>query len=147
VGGRGVGESTRWRDLAMLGLQSIMSGQHRWAPGVSGNPDGRPPVSLSLADAIRRRFSPERIVDHAERLLTMAEEQADVRAAAIVLQLLTDRGYGKVLTTVEVTGRRPEAVLDLTGKTRDEKIAMERALASIEAEAVEEDVDATPSDS
>jgi hypothetical protein len=114
---------------------------------VSGNPDGRPPVSLSLADAIRRRFSPERIVDHAERLLTMAEEQADVRAAAIVLQLLTDRGYGKVLTTVEVTGRRPEAVLDLTGKTRDEKIAMERALASIEAEAVEEDVDATPSDS
>lgn len=75
-----------------------------WSPGESGNRHGRPSVGASLADVIRRRFPPERIVDHAEKLLAMAEDQGDVGAGAKVLQILTDRGYGRVLVEAADAG-------------------------------------------
>lgn len=78
-------------------------------PGNNANPRGRPSVGASLADAIRRRFPPERIVDHAEKLLDLALEQGDVSAGAKVLQILTDRGYGKILTeAAEAGGLSPQ---------------------------------------
>jgi hypothetical protein len=74
-------------------------------------------VSLSLSDAIRRRFPPERIVDHAEKLLASEDE----RVVLGTLQMLTDRGYGKVLTTLELTTRQPEADVDWSAVSLDQR--------------------------
>lgn len=66
-----------------------------YKPGESGNPKGRPPVGRSLADALRRRFPPDRVVDIAESLT----ESEDDRVRMIALQFIADRGYGKVVDT------------------------------------------------
>lgn len=76
-------------------------------PGQSGNPKGRPRVGDSLADAIRRRFPPERIVDMLESL----SQSDDDRVRATVTQVIADRGYGKVKEHLEVeSGMTPEQV-------------------------------------
>lgn len=61
---------------------------------------GRPRVGLSLANAIRRRFPPERIVDMAESLAGSDDER--VRMA--LLQWIADRGFGKVVENIDVRG-------------------------------------------
>jgi hypothetical protein len=66
-------------------------------PGVSGNAKGRPRVGASLADALRRRFPPERVVDIAERMV----ESLDERVRMVALQFIADRGYGKVVTATD----------------------------------------------
>ena len=64
------------------------------------NPRGRPRVGDSLANAVRQKFSPERIVELAEKLACTAESE-QVRLAA--LQLLAERGFGKVVTTIDAS--------------------------------------------
>jgi hypothetical protein len=91
---------------------------HRWKPGEVTNPRGRPPVSLSLADAIRRKFPPEKMVEIAESLLASKDDR--VRLGAF--QTIQERGYGKVLSTVEITTHQPDASVDWS------KVSMERKL-------------------
>lgn len=61
----------------------------RGAPSL--NPHGRPPVGLSLANAVRRRFPPETIVEMAARIL---EGEAPAAVKLRTLELLDRRGYG-----------------------------------------------------
>lgn len=68
--------------------------------GPSLNPHGRPRVGDSLANAVRQRFSPERIAELAGKLAESAESE-QVRLSA--LQLLSERGYGKVVSVVDAT--------------------------------------------
>jgi hypothetical protein len=63
------------------------------------NPRGRPRVGDSLADAMRRKFPPERIVDLAERLVETAESE-QVRLAA--LQMIAERAHGKVPSDLNI---------------------------------------------
>lgn len=108
-----------------------------FAKATSGNAAGRPPVSLALADVIRRRFPPEVIADHLEALL--ASEDDRVRMAAV--QFASDRGYGKVLTTVEMTQRAPEAAVDWSAVSPEKRVELLAAADEIEAIAVPVDSD------
>lgn len=67
--------------------------------GPSINPHGRKPIGTSLAEAVRRKVPPDRIVDEALRRLDDPEESGAVKMAAIVF--LAERGYGKVTTTID----------------------------------------------
>ena len=64
------------------------------------NPRGRPRVGDSLANAFRQKFSPERIVELAEKLAESAESE-QVRLSA--LQLIAERAHGKVVTTIDAS--------------------------------------------
>jgi hypothetical protein len=98
-------------------------------PGNKANPRGRPPVSLSLADAFRRRFPPERMVEIAEDLL----KSPDHRVRAQVFAVVQDRGYGKVLTTVELTTAQPEASVDWSKVSTERKLELIAAADQMEA--------------
>ena len=71
-------------------------GPHRWKPGESGNPDGRPKISRELA-AAAREFTPE-ILERLKHWLESNSYQASLGAASILL----DRGYGKPTQHIEV---------------------------------------------
>lgn len=67
-------------------------GPHRWRKGgPSPNPKGRPRVGLALADAIRRRMSPDTLIDLALRLA--GDETVSVADRVAALLPLYDRGY------------------------------------------------------
>lgn len=72
----------------------------RYAPGTTGNAAGRPRSGLALAEAIRRRVDPERILDLVDRLL--ADETVPVadRLAAVLPWM--GAGYLKPPTTAAV---------------------------------------------
>ena len=57
----------------------------------SMNPHGRPSVGLSLADAVRRRFPPERILAIAAAIL---DGDAPASVKQRTLEFLDRRGYG-----------------------------------------------------
>lgn len=52
---------------------------------------GRPSVGASLADAVRRKWPPEKIVELAEKHLASTDEKISFAA----FQFVADRGYGK----------------------------------------------------
>ncbi len=65
---------------------------------------------MSLASAIRHRFPPDAIVEHIERLLADAK---DATVMLAVLRLAIEYGYGKPMTTAEITMRTPDAALNV----------------------------------
>lgn len=60
-------------------------------PGNRANPRGRPSVGASLADAVRRKWPPEKIVELAEKHIASKDEEIAFKA----FQFIADRGYGK----------------------------------------------------
>jgi hypothetical protein len=66
-----------------------------WRKGIkSPNPAGRPPVGTTLAEAVRERWPPGRLV-------ALASSLAQSKSAAIKLRAiewLADRGYGRQAT-------------------------------------------------
>lgn len=71
-----------------------------WRPGISGNPAGRKPNGETLADAYRAKFTPERIVELAERLATEAvSEQVRLQALAMI----SERAHGKVANVLDAS--------------------------------------------
>lgn len=79
----------------------------KFGPGNPGNRNGRPRVRDSLADAVRHKWPPDRILGLAEELLTAEDADSDMRYRVMVF--LADRGYGKAKETVEVqTDLTPE---------------------------------------
>ena len=67
--------------------------------GPSLNPHGRPRTGTSLAEAMRKRFPVEDIVELAAKLATC--DDAKVRMSA--LQFIADRAHGKVINATDVT--------------------------------------------
>jgi len=65
---------------------------HRWQPGTSGNPRGRPPKGSALTDAIRAKVDPAELVAIALDLARSGENES-TRIAA--LAWLRDSGYTK----------------------------------------------------
>lgn len=62
------------------------------------NRKGRPSVGQSLADAVRRKYPPEKIIELAEKHLASDDE----KVAFAAVTFLADRGYGKAKETVEI---------------------------------------------
>ena len=67
-----------------------------------GNRRGRKPIRTSLAEAVREKWPPSRIVAEAEKQYEVASEAKDVKAASSVLSFLAGYGYGKPTEHVEV---------------------------------------------
>lgn len=71
------------------------------------NPRGRPRIGQSLAEAIREHFSPDTIIELAEKL-TRSE---DDRVRMVALQFIAERGYGKAPTTqLDVESAKPPSL-------------------------------------
>lgn len=76
---------------------------HKFKPGQSGNPNGRPKGSLSLTTIIRQKLEEgDRAARLAERLVKIAESGEDRHALTAIEQIL-DRLEGKPIAKVEQT--------------------------------------------
>ncbi|MCW5803461.1 MAG: hypothetical protein KIT31_13840 [Deltaproteobacteria bacterium] len=76
---------------------------HRWKPGQSGNPKGRPPKGSALAEAIRRRVDPDELAQIALGLARSGESES-TRIAA--LNWLATAGYVKPAERHEIAVAR-----------------------------------------
>ncbi len=109
-------------------------------PGQSGNPKGRPPIGLTVADVIRQKCGPcaeaiiKRMIRRAERAKSeMVRQRAD--------EHLWLRGYGPPPAVVMSVGPPP----DLSRLTRDEFEEFNRLLSKcLPVESSPSPVPATP---
>ena len=88
----------------------------QWPKGVSGNPNGRPKLGLSMADLIRSRLEDgdkgAKIVD---AMVSRSLEGSDQAT-----KILLDRAYGMAPQTVDVTTNvHTETVEKVMAMTRD----------------------------
>ena len=83
---------------------------HRWPPGVSGNPNGRPRKGDALSEAIRRRCEPDELVDIALKIARSAKQES-IRLQA--LQWLRDSGFTKPAERHELAVERTEPQYDI----------------------------------
>lgn len=79
---------------------------------------GRPSVGASLADAVRRKWPPDKIVELADQHLKSADE----KIAFAAFQFVAERGYGKPreveVETPAMTPEEYEAELDAIARER-----------------------------
>ena len=68
--------------------------------GQSGNPKGRPPSTLGLAEYIRRKVEPQQLVDVALSIAENTEAADKDRITAV--KFLADHGWSKPVVSVEV---------------------------------------------
>lgn len=69
-----------------------------WRPGQSGNPTGRRPNALALAERIREKVDPGELIDIA---LALAREGQAESTRMAALAWLSDRGWSKPATQSE----------------------------------------------
>lgn len=100
------------------------------AGGPSLNPHGRPKRGLSLAEAIRERVDPAWIAERAVALAETAESEATRLAA---LSLIADRGWGKPLSTVEVTASIDARAAAVVAPLNWGNVPLEQRKAALEA--------------
>lgn len=83
----------------------------RWKKGESGNPKGRPPKLPDLKELLCKVLGEEKHdITAAEAILRSLLSRAvkgDVRAAEVLLE----RGYGKVLQSLGITGEITQVVV------------------------------------
>jgi hypothetical protein len=75
---------------------------HRWQPGQSGNPSGRPKALVTLRD-MARVHTPELMAELIN--LAMYAESENVRLGAI--REVLDRGWGRSITPIQVSPGTP----------------------------------------
>jgi hypothetical protein len=90
---------------------------HRWQPGQSGNPAGRPKRGESLAEIVRRSVDPHELVDTLLSIARSVGAKSSDRIAAV--GLIMDRGWGKPLAQVEVTARQELVEPELASRLDD----------------------------
>ena len=69
-------------------------------PGQTGNPKGRPPKGRSLAERTRKKWNPSRAVRF--YLGVVEDETNDIRVRMDAANWLSDRAYGKPVSTLEL---------------------------------------------
>lgn len=78
----------------------------RWLPGyANANPKGRPNQAwkTGIDNALRERFSPERIAEIYEQALAMAIKTGSPKTVANIAEYLQDRVVGKPVQAVHVS--------------------------------------------
>jgi hypothetical protein len=84
-------------------------GPHRWRPGESGNPKGRPPKGSALTDAIRAKVDPDELVEIALHLARNGEVESTWLGA---LNWLRDSGYTRPAEKHEIAMGAADDVVD-----------------------------------
>lgn len=98
-----------------------------WKPGQSGNPHGRPRTGLALAEAIRERIDPHKVIDLLESHLADDKVPAAQRLAAALPWM--HAGFMKPPTSVDVTTTNTAPAYDLSALTDAELAELEARLA------------------
>lgn len=93
-----------------------------FAPGVSGNPNGRPRKLEALADAVRRRADVDELADIAIAIARNKKLAASVRLQA--LQWLRDSAYARPAERHELAVERSEPTYDLEQLPLDERVKL-----------------------
>jgi hypothetical protein len=77
-------------------------------PGVSGNPNGRPPKEKSIAGRIRAALSEDDWIE----IIAKATEQAKAGDKA-ARDFLLDRTEGKPNQSIDITEHEPDEVIEI----------------------------------
>lgn len=79
-----------------------------WKPGVSGNPNGRPPKGEALTDILNSKLDKEQIVD---KMIEIAVEKEDLSA----IKYIFDRLDGRPKESIEHSGDMERPVFIIEG--------------------------------
>ena len=89
-----------------------------WKAGKSGNPSGRPKGAKGLAKLIQKETKDGKELVEAMRLIAQGKKYKrrtpSLRDIIEALKWLADRGYGKALQSIEVSGGDDPVKFDLT---------------------------------
>lgn len=119
---------------------------HRWRKGESGNPRGRPPTGMALAERIRERVDLDELIDIALEIARgkgiqigldengdpmIAIPRPSDRLAAI--GFLCDRGYPKPPAMLDVDLHRDGPPVDFSRLSAEELVTFETLLTTATA--------------
>ncbi len=101
-----------------------------WAPGRSGNPNGRPRSGLAFAEAVRERIDPHKVLDLMERHLADDDVPVAQRLATLLPYIHAGLVKPPTDTNIAITGATTDgASWDAVPlEARREKLAELRAL-------------------
>jgi hypothetical protein len=97
----------------------------RFAPGVSGNPAGRPRRGISFAERVRELVDTDKIIEFLDEVVRDPGHKVEVRVAAATH--LLDRAYGKPDQAVNVEARVAAGAVPALPEAWDEMTREQRA--------------------